>query len=133
MTPLETTAFVILCFNCKIWKLFFFRKRNWFFTFEKSKTKRKSETKRKLKRNKKKLKRNENQTKTETNFVLDLTTPGKVYEWSNFQNLPLTKFDLLKFLKFFYKTHEIFCFFISQCIYKEKMFSIEIEDGREAP
>ena len=51
------------------------------------------------------------------------------------KNLPLTKFDFWKFrksTKFFLKICEIFCFLFYN-VYKEKMFTIKVEDGREVP
>ena len=33
----------------------------------------------------------------------------------------------------FYKIRDIFLLFLFYNVYKEKMFTIEIEDGREAP
>ena len=51
-------------------------------------------------------------------FVGPSVTSKKVYGWSNFQNLPLTKFDFWKFGKFpkfcFYKIREVFvCFWFT--------------------
>ena len=35
--------------------------------------------------------------------------------------------------KLFYKVRKMFCLFLFYNVYKEKTFTIEIEDGREAP
>ena len=52
-------------------------------------------------------------------------TPEKVYGWSKFQNFILTKFDKINiFLSL--------TFLLFYNLYKEKMFTIEIEDGCEA-
>ena len=48
-------------------------------------------------------------------------------------NLPLIKFDfhkILKIHKFFYKIREVFCLVLFYNVQKEKMFTIEKEDGR---
>ena len=54
----------------------------------------------------------------------------------NFKNLPLTKFDFWKLWKstklFFIKSGKSFVVFLFYNVYKEKMFTIEMEDGREA-
>ena len=69
-------------------------------------------------------------------FVGHLGTPGKVYEFSNtclHQNSISIKF--FKILKI----HEIFCenpqiiFVLFYDVHKENMFTINLEDGREAP
>ena len=52
----------------------------------------------------------------------------------NFKNQPLTKlisFKFLKFTNFFHKICKLFVVFYN--VYKEKMITIEIEDGREPP
>jgi len=63
-------------------------------------------------------------------------TTGKVYGWSNFKNKPPTKFDFYSILKiheiFFYKLRATF-YLLCYKVYKEKMFTIEIEDGLGAP
>ena len=72
-------------------------------------------------------------------FVGHLGTPGKVYEWSKFQIFVSIKIrSSLNFWKFS-KIHEIFCenpriiFVLFYDVHKENMFTINIEDGREAP
>ena len=53
----------------------------------------------------------------------------------NFKNLSLTKFDLHKILKihdFFLKIRKLFLFLFHD-VYKEKMSTIKMEDGRKAP
>ena len=61
---------------------------------------------------------------------LDMST-GKfktIYRWSKLKDLPPTKFDLNKMLNIyeilFYKSQ------LLQCIYREKMFTIKIKNGR---
>ena len=44
----------------------------------------------------------------------------------NFKNVPLTKLYFKNFKS------SIFCLFLFYNVYKEKIFTIEIEDGREA-
>jgi len=46
-----------------------------------------------------------------------------------FKNLPLTKFDFGKICK----SMKFVCLFLFYNVFKEKMFTIEIEDGCEAP
>ena len=71
-------------------------------------------------------------------FVGHLGTPGKVYEWSKFQifvsikiRSSLNFWKFWKSTKFFVKIRELFllCF----TMYTENMFTINLEDGREAP
>ena len=62
-------------------------------------------------------------------FVGPRVTPRKVYGLSNFQNFASIKILFCKILKI----HEIFVLFLFYNVYKENMFTIEIEDGREAP
>ena len=52
----------------------------------------------------------------------------------NHQNSIFIKFlNILKIHEiFFNKIREIFCLFLFHNVYKENMFTIEIEDGREA-
>jgi len=62
--------------------------------------------------------------------------PRKVYGWLYYQKIPVTKFYFWKFrksTKFCYKIRETFVLFLFYNEYKENMFTIEIEDGREAP
>jgi len=70
-------------------------------------------------------------------FVGQIGTPGKVYEWSKFQIFVSIKIrsslNFLKFWKstnFFVKIRELFLFYD---VHKENMFTINLEDGREAP
>ena len=61
--------------------------------------------------------------------------PGKVYGWSKFQKFVSDKIQYLKILKIhniFYKIRKFFVLLLFYNVYKEKMFTIEIEDGREA-
>ena len=62
-------------------------------------------------------------------------TLGKVYEWSKFKKLPFNKIRLsLNFENtriFFINPLTLLLLFYN--VYKEKMFTIQIEDGREAP
>ena len=63
-------------------------------------------------------------------------TLGKVYEWSNFQKYASNKIQFLTILKiheFFFLIWEFFILFLFYNVYKEKMFTIEIDDRREAP
>ena len=57
-------------------------------------------------------------------------------EYWIFKNLPITKFDFEYFenpRNFLYKIGEVFCLVFIYNVYKENMFTIEIEDGRKAP
>ena len=71
-------------------------------------------------------------------FVGHLGTPGKVYEWSKFQifvsikiRSSLNFWKFWKSTKFFVKIRELFLFCFT--MYTENMFTINLEDGREAP
>ena len=72
-------------------------------------------------------------------FVGHLGTPGKVYKWSKFQILVSIKIrSPLNFL-IFWKSTKFFCknpriiFVLFFDVHKENMFTINLEDGREAP
>ena len=64
-------------------------------------------------------------------------TPKKVYKWSKLQKLVSNKIRILlnfiKSTKFFYNISELFVLFLFYNVHKEKMLTIEIGDGREAP
>ena len=66
-------------------------------------------------------------------------SPGKVYEWSKFQIFDSIKIRfLLNFWKFWKSTIFLlksanFFFVLFYDVHKENMFTIEIEDGCEAP
>ena len=63
-------------------------------------------------------------------FVCDLIWPqGRFMDDRIFKNLPLTKFDFGKICK----SIKFVCLFLFYNVFKEKMFTIEIEDGCEAP
>ena len=53
---------------------------------------------------------------------------GKVYGYTKFQKFDSNKFENPRF---FINSQTFFLLFIN--VYKEKMFTIEIEDGRGAP
>ena len=59
----------------------------------------------------------------------------KVYEWRKFQLFASKKIwlslNIWKSTKFFLWNPGTFWFFVSQCIHKESMFTIEIEDEYE--
>ena len=72
-------------------------------------------------------------------FVGPHGAPGKVYEWSKFQILVSIKirsslnfWKFWKSTKFFMKIRELFLFLFYD-VHKENMFTINLEDGREAP
>ena len=62
-------------------------------------------------------------------------TPGKVYEWSKFQKVTSNKIRFPKNFQNPYLFHEIreLIFILVLNVYKTKMLTIEIEDGREPP
>ena len=65
--------------------------------------------------------------------------PGKVYEWLKLQIFVSIKIRFsLNFWKFWKSTHFLlksanFFFVLFYDVHEENMFTIEIEDGREAP
>ena len=72
-------------------------------------------------------------------FVGHLGTPGKVYESSKFQIIVWHQNSIvIKFFKIL-EIREIFCenpriiFVLFYDVHKENMFTINLEDGREAP
>ena len=72
-------------------------------------------------------------------FVEHHVTTGKVYEWSKFQIFVSIKIrSSLNSCKIL-KIHEIFCenpriiFVLFYDVHKENIFTINLEDGREAP
>ena len=60
-------------------------------------------------------------------YVGPPVTQGKVYWWFNFKKFASNKFDFHKILEI----HEIFSFFYH--VHREKVFTIVIGNGREAP
>ena len=60
----------------------------------------------------------------------------KIIDDQNFKNLTLTKFDfhcILQIHDLKKKIRELFVLFLLYNVFKEDIFTIEIEDGREAP
>ena len=57
-------------------------------------------------------------------------TPGKVYEWLNFQKFASGKIWFLNFenpQNLFYKIRDVLYIFVLLNVFKEKIFTIEIE------
>ena len=73
--------------------------------------------------------------RSDPNFVGPCVTPGKVKR-SNFQKFAFIKvlfLEILKIHEFFLWNPRNFYLFLFYNVYKEKMFTIEIEYGCEAP
>ena len=65
-------------------------------------------------------------------FLWDLTEPQGRFMQIKISNICLHQNSIfIKFLKIF-KIHEFFCLISFYNVYKANMFTIEIEDGREA-